>query len=190
MASVPAAPAREPSLATTAAEPIPATEQAPAAEPTPAPEEAPGAEPLQAPEPTAPTPEPIARGMPIEATEEPTAQAASEAAIEGAAASAPAAPATGAPATTVEEALPGAHTIDGKPHLTIRVANRGLLEAEMGGETEPVILEDLTAYGHALANAGGSAEIVLAGSDDMVRLIARRAQRILADTGIDASLPD
>jgi hypothetical protein len=65
-----------------------------------------------------------------------------------------------------------------------------MLQAEMGGEIEPVILEDLTAYGDALANAGGTAEIVLAGNDGMARLIARRAQRILADAGIDAPIPD
>lgn len=79
---------------------------------------------------------------------------------------------------------------DRAPHLTIRVTDRGMLQAELGGETEPVILEDLTAYGNALAHAGGTAEIVLAGSDGMVHLIARRAQRILADAGIEATIPD
>ena len=92
------------------------------------------------------------------------------------------------PAVTSNEPAPAA-TSAGPPHLTIRVTNRGMIQAEMGDEIEPVILEDLTAYGHALANAGGTAEIVLAGDDGMVQLIARRAQRILADSGIDAPIP-
>ena len=79
---------------------------------------------------------------------------------------------------------------DGRPHLTIRVGRMGMLHAEMAGETEPIILEDLTAYGNALANAGGTAAIVVSPGDDMARLIAKRAQRILAETGIEAPLPD
>jgi hypothetical protein len=78
----------------------------------------------------------------------------------------------------------------GTPHLTIRIVNRGMLQAEMAGESEPVILDDLTAYGQALANAGGTAQIVVAGNDGMAPLIARRAQRILAETGIEASIAD
>jgi hypothetical protein len=78
----------------------------------------------------------------------------------------------------------------GTPHLTIRIVNFGMLQAEMAGESEPVILEDLTAYGQALANAGGTAQIVVAGSDGMATLIARRAQRILAEAGIEASIAD
>jgi hypothetical protein len=79
---------------------------------------------------------------------------------------------------------------DGAPHLTIRVVNHGMLQAELNGEQEPVILEDLVAYGSALANVGGTAEIVITGSDDMARLIARRAQRIMADAGIEATIPE
>jgi hypothetical protein len=78
---------------------------------------------------------------------------------------------------------------DGPPHLTIRVARMGMLEAEMAGETEPVILEDLSTLGAALADAGGTAEIVVSSDDSMAQLIAKRAQRILADTGIEAALP-
>ena len=66
----------------------------------------------------------------------------------------------------------------------------GMLQAEMGGESEPVILEDLSAYGKALAHAGGTAAIVVTGNDGMAQLIARRAQQILADAGIEASIPD
>ena len=97
-----------------------------------------------------------------------------------------AAPASGsqpAPAATVESR-------EGPPHLTIRVVNMGMLQAEMGGESEPVILEDLSAYGKALAHAGGTAAIVVTGNDGMAQLIARRAQQILADAGIEASIPD
>jgi hypothetical protein len=79
-------------------------------------------------------------------------------------------------------------SVGGTPHLTIRIVNRGMLQAEMAGESEPVILDDLTAYGQALANAGGTAQIVVAGNDGMAELIARRAQRILAETGIEASI--
>jgi hypothetical protein len=79
---------------------------------------------------------------------------------------------------------------EGPPHLTIRVVNMGMLQAEMGGESEPVILEDLSAYGKALADAGGTAAIVVTGNDGMAQLIARRAQQILADAGIEASIPD
>jgi len=78
----------------------------------------------------------------------------------------------------------------GTPHLTIRIVNRGMLQAEMAGESEPVILEDLTAYGQALANAGGTAQIVVTGNDGIAALIARRAQRILAETGIEVSIAD
>jgi hypothetical protein len=76
------------------------------------------------------------------------------------------------------------------PRLTIRIGNHGMLHAEMGGEIEPVMLEDLTAYGHALAEVGGTANLILDGTDAMVDLIARRAQRILAEAGIDAPIPD
>jgi hypothetical protein len=79
---------------------------------------------------------------------------------------------------------------DDAPHLTIRVVSGGMLQAELSGDSEPVILEDLEAYGAALAKAGGTAEIVVAGSDGMATLIARRAQSILAEAGIQATMPD
>jgi hypothetical protein len=119
------------------------------------------------PEPVSPAPEPVTATEPVTPPEPVTA----------------AEPAR-------DEPTPVATAENGAPHLTIRVTNRGMLQAELGGETEPVILEDLTAYGQALASAGGTAEIVLAGNDGMVHLIARRAQRILADTGINAPIPD
>lgn len=128
------------------------------------------------------SPAPIPEPMP-----EPTLQASQpEPEVEAA----PVAVPDGEPEAPRDEPTQVAAAEDRAPHLTIRVADRGMLQAELSGETEPVILEDLTAYGNALANAGGTAEIVLAGSDGMVRLIARRAQRILADTGIEATIPE
>jgi hypothetical protein len=156
--------------------PAPAAPQpAPPAEPPPAPQ--PAVEPL--PEPVAaipPGPEPTApvvpaQPMPPPAVEPQPVPAASEVPLQPE----PAAPVTSAGAT---------------PHLTIRIVNRGMLQAEMAGESEPVILEDLTAYGQALANAGGTAQIVVAGNDGMATLIARRAQRILAEAGIEVSIAD
>ena len=95
------------------------------------------------------------------------------------------------PITVPDVSVPAAGPVDdGAPHLTIRVVGHGMLQAELNGEQEPVILEDLAAYGSALANVGGTAEIVIAGSDDMARLIARRAQRIMADAGIEATIPE
>ena len=79
---------------------------------------------------------------------------------------------------------------NGAPHLTIRVTDRGMVQAEMAGEVEPVILEDLTAYAEALANAGGTAEILVSGNGGMGKLIATRAQRIMAEAGVEATLPD
>jgi hypothetical protein len=73
------------------------------------------------------------------------------------------------------------------PHLTIRVASRGMMTAELDGQTEHIILDDLTAYGSALSKAGGRASIVVPQDDDMARLIARRAQRILEDAGVSVT---
>jgi hypothetical protein len=70
------------------------------------------------------------------------------------------------------------------PHLTIKVASHGMMTAELDGQTEHIILDDLTAYGSALSKAGGSASIVAPQDDDMARLIARRAHRILEDAGV------
>ncbi len=168
--AAPAAPPREPVQAAPPREPVPAPEPAP-----PPPTEA-----IQAAE-----PEPVA-------APEPEAVAAPQPEPEAVAAARPAAVASPQPAPEParNEPTPVAAAEGGAPHLTIRVTNSGMLQAELGGETEPILLEDLPAYGHALADAGGSAEIVLAGSDGMVHLIARRAQRILADTGIEATIPD
>jgi hypothetical protein len=78
----------------------------------------------------------------------------------------------------------------GPPHLMIKVGAKGMITAEVDGEVEHLILDDLTAYADALAKVDGTAAIVAASDDPMAGLIARRAQRILADAGIDASIPD
>jgi hypothetical protein len=73
------------------------------------------------------------------------------------------------------------------PHLTIKVASHGMMTAELDGQVEHIILDDLTAYGSALSKAGGSASIAAPQDDDMARLIARRAQRILEDAGVSVT---
>jgi hypothetical protein len=88
------------------------------------------------------------------------------------------------PPPVTPEAAPEA---DLPPHLTIKVASHGMLTAELGGQVEHIILDDLTAYGSALSKAGGSASIVVPQDDDMARLIARRAQRILEDAGVSVT---
>ena len=76
-----------------------------------------------------------------------------------------------------DQCLPA--TAAGPPHLTIRVTPRGMITAELDGETEHAILDDLEAYGSALAKVDGTAAIVASTEDSMAGLIARRAQRIL-----------
>ena len=83
-------------------------------------------------------------------------------------------------------ALPA--TAAGPPHLTIRVTPRGMITAELDGETEHVILDDLEAYGSALAKVDGTAAIVAATEDSMADLIARRAQRILEEAGVQVTV--
>lgn len=76
----------------------------------------------------------------------------------------------------------------GPPHLTIRVTPRGMITAELDGETEHVILDDLEAYGSALAKVDGTAAIVATTEDSMAALIARRAQRILEEAGVQVTV--
>ena len=76
----------------------------------------------------------------------------------------------------------------GPPHLTIRITPRGMITAEVDGETEHVILDDLEAYGSALAKVDGTAAIVAATEDSMADLIARRAQRILEEAGVHVTV--
>jgi hypothetical protein len=156
----------------------PAAPVGPAPEAVPAPEAAPQ-----------PEPEPVVASMSIETAPEPEPIAGPEPVPVAPATPAPEPSPVPQPAVDPQFTNPAEPTNGGAPRLTIRIGNRGLLQAEMGGETEPVMLEDLTAYGQALADAGGTADIVVAGNDGMVDLIARRAQRILADAGIDTPIP-
>ncbi len=91
------------------------------------------------------------------------------------------------PTPTAEDA-PAPPEPAGPPHLTIKVGNRGMITAEMDGEAEHVILDDLTAYADALAKVGGTAAIHTAPDDSMAGLIARRAQRILDDAGVQVTV--
>jgi hypothetical protein len=76
----------------------------------------------------------------------------------------------------------------GPPHLTIKVGTKGMITAEMDGEAEHVILDDLTAYADALARVEGTVAIHAANDDPMASLIARRAQRILDDAGVKVTV--
>jgi cytoskeletal protein RodZ len=150
----------------------------------------PVSQPAQAPEPAPPQPEPVVSSTPIETAQtvgEPEPIAAPEPEPQPVPKPAAVAPES---AAVPPERSPVAAPTNGAPHLTIHIGNRGMLRAEMGGEVEPVMLEDLTAYGQALANVGGSADLLLEGNDGMVDLIARRARRILADAGIETPIPN
>jgi hypothetical protein len=83
---------------------------------------------------------------------------------------------------------PEASAASGPPHLTIRVGARGMITAEVDGETEHIILDDLSSYASALAKVGGTAGIHVATGDPMADLIARRAQRILEDADVKVTV--
>jgi hypothetical protein len=134
----------------------------------------------------APAPGPAPVAAPVAEAEAPAAAPATDA---PAVTPAPA-PAQGAEPTVAAQPVPvapeAAPAADRPPHLTIKVASHGMMTAELDGQTEHIILDDLTAYGSALSKAGGSASIV-AQDDDMARLIARRAHRILEDAGVSVT---
>lgn len=159
----------EPSVAASAALPVPAPVDAPVAEAPKA--EAPAVVPAAAEAPVVtPTPDPAV--VPTAAQAAATTQDLKPTEVDQ-------------PAPPADEAPPDA--APGPPHLTITVASHGMMTAEMEGQTEHIILDDLTAYGSALSKAGGSASIVAPQDDDMARLIARRAQRILEDAGVSVT---
>jgi hypothetical protein len=85
-------------------------------------------------------------------------------------------------------AAPAETQAAGPPHLTITVGARGMITAEVDGEAEHVILDDLTAYANALAKVDGTAAIHAAADDPMADLIARRARRILDDAGVQVTV--
>ena len=149
-------------------EPAPAAEPSVAAEMAPVAESAPGAAAIVA------TPAEVAppRIAPDETpTPEPQAQAPAEPQAPGPA-EAPAAPPPSA----------------GPPNLTIRVTSRGLMTAELDGEIEHVMLDDLGTYAEALSHVAGTATIHVPNDDGMPALIGKRAQRILEDAGVQVTL--
>jgi hypothetical protein len=78
--------------------------------------------------------------------------------------------------------------VAGPPNLTIRISSRGMMTAELDGEVEHVMLDDLGQYAEALSHVGGTATIVLPSDEGMAGLIAKRAQRILEDAGVTVTI--
>jgi hypothetical protein len=130
----------------------------------------PGADPVDAPGADVPAVPPVVAAPVVAPAPEPAPSTAPTEIAQPA----PVAPVT--PEAAPEAALP--------PHLMIKVASHGMMTAELDGQVEHIILDDLTAYGSALSKAGGSASIVVPQDDDMASLVARRAQRILEDAGV------
>jgi hypothetical protein len=139
-----------------------------------APAEPPAAEtvaPVVAPEPAPPPPP-----TPIEAAPAAEPPANAEPAPAASPPRSPEAPPAAAPART------------GPPNLVIRVSTRGLMTAEMDGEIEHVMLDDLGPYAEALSHVGGTATLHVPADEAMPGLIARRAQRILEDAGVQVTV--
>jgi hypothetical protein len=63
-----------------------------------------------------------------------------------------------------------------------------MLTAEMDGEIEHVMLDDLGPYAEALSDVGGSATIHIPTDEGMPALIGKRAQKILEDAGVSVTL--
>lgn len=139
------------------------------------------------------------------AAQEPEAAPAPETAAAGdpgpivEAAAAPAAPpAEAAPAAPQVEAVPAASPpapepaapppTAGPPDLNIRISSRGLMTAELDGEVEHVMLDDLGSYAEALSHVAGTATIHVPDVEGMPALIGKRAQRILEDAGVRVTL--
>lgn len=180
-----------PRMDATPVETTPAGEVPVEASVEPAPGEAPMAVPQPGYAPEAPGAVPASEPAAVSASEPASELAALEAAPEPAAGAAepggavePPAPVPAPPA----EAVTPNDDAGRPPHLTIRIGARGMITAEMDGETEHVLLEDLTEYGDALAHVDGSATIIPSTDDPMAGLIARRAERILADAGVTVTV--
>ena len=166
------------------AAPVEAPVEAPIAAPLP--EVVPEAAAVEEPSPQAPIVEAAPEAPaaePVAPVETPT-QVDAPAPVEMPAAQ-PAEPSVPTPQTVA--ATPSAEP-GGPPHLTIKVGARGMITAEMDGEAEHVILDDLTAYADALAKVDGTASIHAVTDDPMAGLIARRAQRILDDAGVQVTV--
>jgi hypothetical protein len=99
-------------------------------------------------------------------------------------AQAPAEPQAPAPAEAPAAPPPSA----GPPNLTIRITSRGLMTAELDGEIEHVMLDDLGPYAEALSHVAGTATIHVPNDEGMPALIGKRAQRILEDAGVQVTL--
>ena len=137
-------------------------------------------EPVAAPEPEpAPAPEPIAAAESAPVVDAVTPAAAAVEPVPGPAEEPLAAPAEepAAPPPTV-----------GPPDLKIRVSTRGLMTAELDGEVEHVMLDDLSPYAEALSHVGGTATIYVPNDEGMPALVGKRAQRILEDAGVRVTL--
>ncbi|HET9083999.1 MAG TPA: DUF4328 domain-containing protein [Candidatus Limnocylindrales bacterium] len=161
-------------------------------------------EPVAAPEPEpAPAPEPIAAGAsapPVERVTAPEALLAAATALQPNEAPTPpteepptpvAPPAALAEKPTAaapaEEPAAPAPTV-GPPDLKIRISSRGLMTAELDGEVEHIMLDDLGPYAEALSHVAGTATIYLPNDEGMPALIGKRAQRILEDAGVRVTL--
>jgi hypothetical protein len=125
---------------------------------------------VPAPEPAVPAPEPAAREP------EPAVPAPDPAPVAEPSAVTEPSPAAPAPASV------------GPPNLMIRVSSRGMMTAEMDGELEHVMLDDLGSYAEALSHVGGTATIVVPSDDGMPGLISKRAKRILEDAGVQVTI--
>jgi Domain of unknown function (DUF4328) len=160
--------------------PVPETEPAgPIDEVTPEPVLA--AQPVLADEPVpALSPGSVPRPEPVRAVE------AAHAAVDRIA-DTPAPPADPAPAPIPAEA-PVVAPSPGPPDLTIRISGRGLMTAELDGEVEHVMLDDLGSYAEALSHVAGTATIHVPSDEGMPALIGKRAQRILEDAGVPVTL--
>jgi hypothetical protein len=201
-----------------AGSPPPEVPLAPVTEPTPEPQPEPVAEPSMPPEPvvasTAPDPiavpepatalelvvpkpvvvqQPEIAQPPADAPEPVVAEAPAQPQPEPAATPAPIAgpiPAEPIPAEPVPaDPVPAVPAAAGPPNLTIRISTRGMMTAEMDGELEHVMLDDLGPYAEALSHVGGTATIVVPSDEGMPGLISKRAQRILEDAGVQVTIP-
>ena len=167
-------------------EPQAASEATLTTEPTDAPyaeQSIAGPEPMLEPEPVPPVepdvaPQPVLAPEPAASAPEPAVSVPESTPVAGSSAVTEPSPAAPAPAPAPV----------GPPNLMIRVTSRGMMTAEMDGELEHVMLDDLGSYAEALSHVGGTATIVVPSDEGMPGLIAKRAQRILEDAGVPVTI--
>ena len=160
----------------------PAHETEPAADPI----EEVTPEPVLAAQPVLAEPEPAAAPEPTPLPEPVLAAAEAPAAVDRIA-DPSASPADPAPAPIPAEP-PIMAPSAGPPDLTIRISSRGLMTAELDGEVEHVMLDDLGSYAEALSHVAGTATIHVPSDEGMPALIGKRAQQILEDAGVPVTL--